>query len=210
MRTVVTGIPFYTGHDGSTPTRYFRLGRFTLGNTDGFNPSYGLEYAQQLVYPIPATWELLAYDIRDGASCLFQELVDVPSNKAMHPVDRVPLPVFNSVGAYHNGGSALATLWTYTVPTARLLWLTSFRLQIQRLVVYTGGGGVVAQGYLNGVRIVESLYFGNTVGQTISDELVGTPLLLKSGDVIRADAQNTDVAGTCRITASFAGFLFDS
>lgn len=210
IRTVVTGIPSYTGHDASTPTRFFRLGRFTLGNPHGFYPSYGLELAQQVLYPIPPVWELLAYDIRNGASCLFQELVDVPSLTGLQPWDRTPLAVGALVPGVVNGATAETASFTYTVPAGRRLLISRITCQVSRLTVATTLVEVSAYLKLDGNFFAYCALTSNVPGASISDVGGHGWPMLNAGQILVGYRRNDDTGGTARVSVGFSGFLFDA
>jgi hypothetical protein len=210
IRSILTNIPARAGHDEALPHRYFRLGRFSLGNIHGFENSREMEYAQQLVYPILPVWELLAYDIRDGASGTFYELVDVPDLTLKAPWDRTPLTWKQSARVGLAGGSATTTNWTYTVPTGRRLWLAHAHIELQRQTADTTLASSQAWIDINATPILQITVLSNTVGFSQRDELNAGHTILSFGDVIAARTQNGDTGGSLVAALAATGFLFDA
>ena len=210
IRTVATGISIFTGHDGATPRRYFRLGRFTLGNTDGFSRSWGLEYAQQLVYPLPPVWELLSYDIKDGASCLFQELVEAADLTQKQPWDRAPLPIRLTGATDPTAGGSTTTIWTYTVPTGRRLFVERSSIRIFHYTAPTTVGAVYGNILLDAVNVLTCELRIGTVGVQEHENQGAGPLLLNAGQVLSSTALNQDTGGGARVQIAASGFIFDA
>lgn len=209
IRTVVTGIPSFTGHDGSSPRRYFKLGRFTMGNSDGFQFSHGLEYAQQLLYPMPPVWELLAYDIKDGASCLFQELIDVPDLSLKQPWDRTPVPVFQGSVIQAVASVSTTILWTYTVPVGRKLYVSSARVIVRNDLTHSAMGYAYVQIAVDGTPLAAAMISDLAAGASFRDELAGGPLILNAFQVVSASWAASFTGGECSVSANLAGFVFD-
>jgi hypothetical protein len=210
IRTVVTGIPFYTGRDGSSPVRYFRLGRYTLGNADGFQNSVPIEYAQQVAYPLAPDWELLAYDIRDGASCLFQELLAVPDLTARSPWDRTPTQLIQGGQASQAGAVGTTTMFTYTVPAGRRTYLPIFGCTIRRSIAATTPGTPIATLRVNGSAVIIAQLFSNVVGAESARTADGGPVLLSPGATVSGEYSSTDVGGAVLFDIRISGFLFDA
>lgn len=210
IRSIVTGIPPWAGHDGNTPRRYFKLGRFTMGNSHGFQFSHGLEYAQQLLYPMPPVWEILAYDVKDGASCTFYELVDVPDLTLKQPWDRTPLVVGGGGPASISGTSGPTTIFTYTVPVGRRLHLSSARVRMLRSSVSTTLGVLHATIVAGGVYACYAYGGANTVGFLLADEMAGGPIIVNPTQSVFGQLQCTDTGGGWQGEVMFNGFLFDA
>jgi hypothetical protein len=210
IRTVVTGIPSYTGHDASIPPRFFRLGRYTLGNIHGFQNSVPIEYEQQVAYPIAPDWELLAYDIRDGASCTFYELVAVPDLTAKQPWDRAPLAVAAGGPLSISGSTSDTTCFSYVVPAGRKLALVSARVRLLRLSAAGPLGATQAYMSAAGANVLFSYSSINTIGTILEDALQGGPLMLSTGQIVRGGYSSTDTGGSWNGTFVFSGFLFDA
>ena len=210
IRTVLTGIPGWTAHDTSLPPRFFRIGRFTLGNTHGFQNSVPIEYEQQVIYPLPPDWELLAYDIRNGASCTFYELVAVPDLSLKQPWDRTPLPMFLDARPVATGATADTVAWTYTVPVGRRLLMAKLRCAVIRHAAATTVFESFAYIRVNSVLVTYAVLRGNVVGQEANDDLNSGPLVLNAGQTIDAHYCANVTGGTVSFNLLASGTLFDA
>ena len=210
IRTVLSDIPAHVGWDGGSPGRYFKVGRFTLGTIHGFKFSHGLEYQQQLLYPIEPVWELLAYDLPSGASCLFEELVGVPDLSLKQPWDRTPLTVVLGGALGFPGGTASTTSFSYTVPTGRRLLVTGARVRFVRTAAATTVGTTYGYIQFAGSNAILAYSTSNLVGVTMEDSLPGGGHILNAGQVINGVYLSTDVVGFWVGNVSLTGYLFDA
>jgi len=210
IRSILSGIPSHTGHDGAVPRRYFRLGRMSLGNPHGFQFSHGLEYVQQLLYPIAPVWEILAYDIKDGASCTFYELVDVPDLTTKQPWDRTPQTQVTSTPFGTSGTLAETVAFTYTVPTGRRLMVSYASAQLIRITAATTTSYSQAKISMGGALVIECILRDPALGKREESILGGGPVYLGPGQTVIGTYASQDVGGSIFGWVGFIGMLFDA
>jgi len=210
IRSILSGIPSHTGHDGSIPRRYFKLGRMSLGNPHGFQFSHGLEYVEQLLYPVAPVWEILAYDIKDGASCTFYELIDVPDLTLKQPWDRTPLGVGSNFNVDLTALIAETTGLTYTVPTGRKLHVSNAELWVTSSVAQAAATRVYVILSMSGVRASTLWIYGPAPGQRYTSFLPAGGHILNAGQVLSVVYAATAALATLSLGAAFSGYLFDA
>ena len=182
----------------------------SLGNVHGFQFSHGLEYVQQLLYPIAPVWDILAYDIKDGASCTFYELVDVPDLTLKQPWDRTPLPVGGSFSVTANAAVAETTGLTYTVPTGRRLWLGQGELWVSPAVAQPAGARIYLYLRVASVRFSQLFVYTALPSQRYSANLPPGGLVVNPSQVIDILYAVSAANNSVDIGASFGGYLFDA
>jgi hypothetical protein len=206
----VAGIPAYVARDPGLPTLYKRIGHINFGHAFGFQPPIELELVPQLVYPIAPEFTLLRYTLLAGETATIDELAGpavVPST--LQPWDRNPT-AFSMNGVSAPAGPATATLWTFTVPAGRKLFLATAQVQQQRVAAATSSAAVSVTIYRGNAPLCYSLDYTNTVGTKDRDTLSPGGLVLLAGEVLAASYNQTDVTGQHYIMAFASGFTFDA
>lgn len=204
----MASIPSYIGRDPGPPILYHRIGSVSLGHALGWTEPQELQLVPQLVYPIEPEYTLLAYALVAGVSATVLE-ISSSSNfpvRAM-PWDRAPtLFQQQSTVGLPNGGPS--TMWSFTVPAGRMLWLSTLECWVRRIATPSLLGSSTVQINRSGLPILQVLDSGQPIGYENRETLPGEHLILFPGETIAATMFSTET-GTNHVATAFAsGFTF--
>jgi hypothetical protein len=211
LSIATAGIPSWVARAPGTPTTYHGLGKLSVGHALGWQAPVDLELVPQLVYPLPTEYTLLGYTFLAGLTVTVGELVaPAPLNSSLQPWDRAPAAWTAGAAAGFSGGTTTTTMWTYTVPAGRKLWLARATARLWHYIVPTTAGVALVQVLLNSAQMLYAECRNGVLGEQHSDDLQGGPLILPAGSVLSASVTNTDSGGGVIASADASGFLFDA
>jgi hypothetical protein len=212
LRLQLAGIPAASvNRRARIPVEYFGIGDLAVGNADGWGQRVPLRFAQQVVYPLPDSMSVLAYDLVAGLTVTATELtapaVAVPTTEVWqrNPAAATFLSYF-----WNPAGQPSTNPYTYQVPPGRRLQLTSLRATLTRIGTVPAASINVAQAYwqLDGVGQLVTTFLSG--GLMYSQDVLNGPLWLPALAAIRCFYYNSETAGGTYATLSFAGTLFDA
>jgi hypothetical protein len=204
----IAGIPNYVARDTPTPVRYKQLAFINLGNALGWQPRIAIEHIPQIFYPIQPEFTLIRHNLLAGETATIDEIATSTTlmPKAA-PYDRSPTVWTQSANVTFAGGAG-GTLWTYTVPAGRMLYVSTLQVSLLRISVATAAGttDVLVTRAASSVLVLNSLL--NTVGVFDHAELASDGLVLQPGEVLAASYFSADTGGTHNATAYASGYTF--
>jgi hypothetical protein len=211
LQVLVTNVPATAGVQVGNPPRYHGLGHVALGNSDGWGSPISIAHIPHLINPIPDVAYRVGYSFQAGVLADITTLLGVtPTVASADPWDRSASSwVLQAVTAMA-GGIGQAQAWTYTVPTGRKLMLSQASAALQRTVAATSTSAYVyAQLLRNESPIVEARMVLGAVGTT-DRHVLGAPLVLLPGEVLRAIYGNYDTGGNVISTLLASGLTFNA
>lgn|GEM_PF-3019855 len=169
---------------------------------------------EQVSYPAPGPYaDRIRYHFEPGAvATLYVNQVVVPAvlNSALMPWDRTPAPIGQSGTGIVVGGGSLVVWLTYTVPTAKRLFLSSASVSLVRTATPSAAGTAVVRFKIGGVLFCEaSLGTIVNVGPAKS-ELQGGGMIVPAATVVELSYQNSDTGGSVMVQGGWGGYLFDA
>jgi len=194
----------------STPTNYYDLGLIRFGYQGYFERPIPLDAAQQRIWvPRPAT--TIGWNLFEATSIKVTEQTAVQAlpPDALSPWDRNPTPINRMSTASAAGGSSNSTVWTYTVPTARLFILAHANAELYRWQAPSGASTPAAFVQSEGNALVQAWLLGGAAGFETTDSFAGSWYVLPAGHVITGGFNNNDVGGSVIYTVSMQGTEFD-
>jgi hypothetical protein len=204
----VSGIPAYVARDSPTPVLYHRMGWLNLGHALGWQQKIDLVHVPQLVYPVAPEFTILRVNLLAGETATVDEIASSTSTQAlMQPWDRSPVGV--TLQAVQNeAGSQSVTLWTYTVPVGRMLFLATAMLSIVRTAAATAPLQASPAITRNGLPLLEIVDYTNIVNTEKTQSLAPGGMVLLPGEVLGATYFSNDAGGSRLVTALASGFTF--
>lgn len=205
----IAGIPNYVARDTPTPVRYKQLAFINLGNALGWQPRIAIEHIPQIFYPIEPEFTLLRHNLLAGETATIDEIATSTTLMARpDPWDRSPTSWSQTGIQFPTEPSAATTLWTYTVPAGRLLWIAAADLSIVRTIVATTNASAHMHLQRGGVDVL-NLYDYTNVALSRSDKSLGPDgLVLLSGETIACTYQSGSIGGQHLFLGNATGYSF--
>jgi hypothetical protein len=203
-------IPNYVPADVFNPTEYHGLGRLNVGNSLGYLPHVSLVTPVQLVYPLPDELTLLRVGPVNGLTVDIDEIVrPAVLTSTKMPWDRSLSAVTQQADTVTTGTQA-GTIWTYTVPTGKKLWVSGGQVRMIRLGAATASSVNTCDITRNNLIVAQVRSYDNVVHQTLDDALEADGMVLNAAEVLAAHYAINDTGGNWLATAWLHGYTFDA
>jgi hypothetical protein len=205
----MTGIPNYVPRDVGSPSEFHRLARLNLGNSLGYKQHLALVTTPQLIYPIEPEYTLLSVNMIAGVTVTIDEIASSTTliPKAA-PYDRAATTWSQTGIQFPTEPSGTVTLWTYTVPAGRLLWIAAADLSILRTVVATANASAHMHLQRGGVDVL-SLYDYTNVALSRSDKSLGPDgLVLLASETLTCTYASGSTGGQHLFIGNATGYSF--
>jgi hypothetical protein len=205
----LAGIPNYVPRDIGTPAEYHRLARLNLGNSLGYKPHLQLVTTPQLIYPLEPEYTLLSVNMTSGVTVTIDEIASSTTliPKAA-PYDR-SATVWSQAGIqFPTEPFGATTLWTYTVPAGRMLWIAAAHLSIVRTVVATTNASAHMHIQRGGVDVFNIYDYSNVALSRADKSLDPDGMVLLAGETIACTYQSGSTAGQHLFMGNATGYSF--
>lgn len=132
-----------------------------------------------------------------------------PPNNALSPWDRnaATLSQWNIISV--TPGGSVQTLWTYTIPANKVLYVATATVGLIRLTAPTTVGETFVELQAGGIDLLTAALKDGTIGKTDRDVLSG-PGYYRAGQVLKADVFDSSTGGSVQAWSMLSGFLFDA
>ena len=209
LRTAVTVFPTGYSTGRAIPTNYYDVGLLRLGNQGSYYPPVALD-ATDTIVDVPGGVTSLGYSLFGAATATATEVFAPVSNALLQPWDRHSQAWGEGARLGLNGGSAQRTMWSYTVPTGKILAICSMRGGVTRTLQATSVSGPYVQGLIGGVEVIFVQPFGNVAGDNEDDWVNGGTIFIQAGQVVQMNCANGDNSGTVSCFGYASGYTFDA
>jgi hypothetical protein len=204
----VTGFRANPERGDARPTNYFHLGLLRPGAGAYYAPVRPIDAASMFLDLAQGT-NTLSYALFGGTTIrVTEQNIVVPS--ALQPWDRNSTVVVRSVGIAQAGGTAQATVWTYTVPAARKFMIGDAHVWLLKDGTAAVGAYAYGRITLNGNTICNATLSPFANNTYIWDELAGGTWWLGAGDTLACIAANPTAGVATYGEASMVGNEFDA
>lgn len=139
-----------------------------------------------------------------------QTAVSLVPSSVLAPWDRNLAAFQRNWSSNITPGGGTIQVGTYTVPSARRLWLARATVRVDHYAAPSAAVQCLIQMILDSVVLLQAEMRSAAVSNPIHDDLSAGPLILAAGQVIQTTVLNQDTGGGALFMSELSGFLFDA